>query len=358
MLSDVDTLPRNESLLAAITGDLWTFELVALVYVIVMIVCVRWRTAMRRTSDAWCVPSVLQGLLWAGLAIVLVVSIAIGLGAVPVHYLLHARLSPAAVYQPLALEYTLLRAPADVAQAIIGAGLAGGPALFRVFSPLQVHALLVWGLVLGAGYVVRGLLIQYVGDVAIYVSSHTVSTFDQARDEIKTLVRRVLCSVCGQGGYDRVIVVGHSLGSVVAYDALNGTMLADEVSGALHIERVRRLITFGSPLDKTAFIFRAANAADAPVREALAVTVQPLLVYTPSSAFDWINIHSGNDIISGKLDFYPPARNQVDPQADIPILAHVQFWDNEVLARTIAVACADPFHPALPVVKAYETGHP
>jgi hypothetical protein len=105
------------------------------------------------------------------------------------------------------------------------------------------------------------------------------------------------------------------------------------------------LITFGSPLDKTAFVFRSADSGNAAVREGLAVTVQPLILAPASRGFDWVNIHSRNDIISGALDYYPRVTNVEDPQADIPIWAHTQFWSNQLLAQTLADACVDSFEP-------------
>jgi pimeloyl-ACP methyl ester carboxylesterase len=191
----------------------------------------------------------------------------------------------------------------------------------------------------------RRLLVEYVGDVAIYVSAHTLSTFDQVRDDIKALVRRIVCAIYQQGRYERVVIVGHSLGSLIAYDALNAAMLADALSGAYGVQRTRRFVTFGSPLDKTAFFFRAVDAVTAPIREGLAASVQPLLIYRPSPppTFDWINLRSPHDIISGALDLYPAVDNRTDAQADTPLWAHVQFWSNELLAATIAEACVD--HP-------------
>ena len=49
LLSDTDMLPRNGSLLAALTGDLWTFELVALAYAILLAGCVFTRERRRHS---------------------------------------------------------------------------------------------------------------------------------------------------------------------------------------------------------------------------------------------------------------------------------------------------------------------
>ena len=315
----------SRSLLAALTGDLWTFELLLFALFALFQAALAVRRSFRRRSPSWCLPRAVRAALWLVTGLAAVACVVAGLGVIPAHYWLHQN---GQTYTPGSFEYALLRWPADLVQSRIG---------------LQMHTLIVWAAILYASARLRRLLVEYIGDVAIYVASHTLSTFDQVRDDIKALVRRVVCAVYQQGRYERVIIVGHSLGSVMAYDALNGVMLADSLSAAYGIERTRRLVTFGSPLDKTAFIFRAADALKAPIREGLAASVQPLLIYRPSThpTFDWINLHSPDDIISGKLDLYPDVENRRDPQADTPLWAHVQFWSNELLARTIAEACVD-----------------
>lgn len=70
--------------------------------------------------------------------------------------------------------------------------------------------------------------------------------------------------------YDQVILAGHSLGSVVAYDAL------DRLSNDLNTgnwrfpkdkrERLPGLVTFGSPLDKIALFFWPNNELPSPAK--------------------------------------------------------------------------------------------
>jgi hypothetical protein len=79
--------------------------------------------------------------------------------------------------------------------------------------------------------------------------------------------------------------------------------------------------------------------------------VQPLIVdyekYRPTG-FDWINIWSKMDIVSGELNYYdahddptkisnkwPCVQNMVDLQADVPLYAHLQYWNNDILRRQL-----------------------
>jgi hypothetical protein len=58
-------------------------------------------------------------------------------------------------------------------------------------------------------------------------------------------------------------------------------------------------------------------------------------------SFQWVNIFSKRDWISGPLDFYdvPSAvpgvqkvQNRADPKALVPLAAHTQYWKNHMLA--------------------------
>ncbi len=223
----------------------------------------------------------------------------------------------------------------------------------------------VWPFLIAFSAKVRELMVQYVGDVAIYVTSNKLDRFDEVRSKIKETARTVASAVftAYEPGepkflYHKIAVVGHSLGSVIAYDTLNRLMLEDWLAGgALQVaERTETLVTFGSPLNKTAFLFTIQGTDSMHIRERLASTVQPLIISYPKfRKLKWINVYSGNDIISGKLKFYdlpgyqdpkpgdPPVpdsaiKNVIDKDAAVPLVAHVSYWKNktvwnELLAR-------------------------
>jgi len=211
---------------------------------------------------------------------------------------------------------------------------------------------------------VRNLIIQYVGDVIIYVSSQDLNRWCELRGKIQDTVLKTAKQIysAGKDGsnsdgdhmpYDEVVIVGHSLGSVVAYDTLNALINWDEVemNNTMQVQpRTRHLITFGSPLDKTAFLFRTQVKEPFPIREAMAARKQPLILdyarYRPLGRFEWVNIHSSADIISGELEYYDykdesnpqdfnPIRNERDQDARIPLVAHVQYWENDLLHKEL-----------------------
>ena len=162
----------------------------------------------------------------------------------------------------------------------------------------------------------RWFLVQSVGDVAAYVSAHRASRFVEIRraiqDAARGVARNVYAARDGESGapqYAHVMMVGHSLGSVIAYDMLNDSIngdLAATAGAGPFLDVVRRtklLLTLGSPLDKTAFLFRT-QKDDAPLREALAAAAQPMIVSYENRPARWINIWSPNDWICGSLEYY------------------------------------------------------
>jgi len=207
------------------------------------------------------------------------------------------------------------------------------------------HWLVIWGFLLLASWIVKNLLIQYMGDVAAYVDSHSLDRFDDIRNRIKTTVFEHAKAVYANSQYERIAMMGHSLGSAITYDTLNALINYD----ALHenkldvIKRTKLLLTFGSPLDKLAFIFASQINKATVTREALAATLQPLVqAYLPFRNIKWINVYSKRDIVSGSLEFYDDKNdanysplckvdNVEDLDAKIPLAAHIEYWDNRKL---------------------------
>lgn len=213
-----------------------------------------------------------------------------------------------------------------------------------------------WFILVGEGLLARYFLVEYVGDVAAYVSPYKDSKFDKLRQKIQKVGLDVGKTIYGFGQpnvtvphYDKIIVVGHSLGSVLAYDTLNALINLDNVSAPAEKQgvarRTRALLTFGSPLDKTAFIFRVQVSNPGQwIREQLVASIQPLVLaysYRPVDSFEWLNIWSRMDVISGELNYYddpaiptdrlPHINNRTDSHAWLPLAAHVQYWNSPLL---------------------------
>ena len=203
-----------------------------------------------------------------------------------------------------------------------------------------------WPMLIVISAFVRKFLVQYLGDVAAYVTPHTLDRFFDLRREIRQMVRTALRAVYelkeNSRGYDKVVVVGHSLGSVIVYDALNSMINEDILNGGnLNVvSRTPLLLTFGSPLDKTAFLFAIQKSNVSEARDALAAAVQPFLQAWNLRPNRWVNIYTPWDIIGGALGFYDPPNelshpkavcNLIDPEATTLLAAHTEYWEDPML---------------------------
>ncbi|MGC9158503.1 MAG: hypothetical protein ACP5FH_05885 [Terracidiphilus sp.] len=246
--------------------------------------------------------------------------------------------------------------------------------LSRAHLGQGILALLLWAVVIYVALRMRSLLTLYAGSVAAYLSPYKDSRFEDLRNRIQKVgldaARLIYDGHTLASGwipkYEKVVILGHSLGSVIAYDTLNAMInleAAKNKAGAPNgvVERTAALITFGSPLDKTAFLFRVQldprrNRMDpgGELRETMVCAVQPLITSYSRYRFNpdaephgpkWINLWSPMDVISGRLDYYDdpavgrqaPAhvQNLIDPEARIPILAHTQYWTKRLLRGTV-----------------------
>lgn len=221
------------------------------------------------------------------------------------------------------------------------------------------------GILLGA-WLLKGALTNNVADVAVYTTMDEKSSSFQAREEIlngaMVAIKEILNS---PENYDQVIIAGHSLGSVVAYDLVNKLIIEAEANKggkdkkAVSYEQLRKLkgmVTFGSPLDKTYYFFRQ-DVPDSqairgqilsylhgfrlkrsyrdyyPYQFAKTRQMNLQLGFTPLKDFHWLNVYAFADPVSGYLDHY-----HVDSQFSRPYwfygYCHLQYWgDKEMYAR-------------------------
>ena len=225
---------------------------------------------------------------------------------------------------------------------------------------------LVWLGLFAVSLIVRRFLIQYIGDVAAYITPHKLDRFFELRTKIRQWVLDVAQAVYfdreeGQLTYARIGIIGHSLGSVVVYDVLNRLLVDDELDDRVSqvVDRTQVLVTFGSPLDKIAYLFGLQGHQTTATREALAASLQPLILNYPlfRSKLSWTNVHSSHDIFSGELKFYDDVsadgyqhgmevHHVVDPDAVMPLIAHTEYWSGTTiyseLYQGLSVSKQDP----------------
>jgi hypothetical protein len=204
------------------------------------------------------------------------------------------------------------------------------------------------------------IIVGYVGDVAIYTTTDEKSKFSAIRNQILAVSQSLLLDLLADKGYDRVILAGHSLGSVIAYDTLNRINLQANVDAdtAALLPRLKGLVTFGSPLDKIAFFFRQhTKPAEAvrrkilaalhsfrakdldPPEPAYAMTTQVTAKFDPK--LPWLNFFDEVDPVSGHLDFYENVDNRKLSLGAPWGVAHVAYWANQEFYEEIFASLLD-----------------
>jgi hypothetical protein len=193
------------------------------------------------------------------------------------------------------------------------------------------------------------IIVGYIGDIAIYTTTDEKSRKYRIRQQILKECQSQVEAILEDSRYDRVIIAGHSLGSVIAFDTLNRINIKSNLpSGAkLRIDKITGLITFGSPLDKIAFFFREHTTAQEYIRRQIKSHLHSFKAKTLDDQNDdlilsnpiqhnlddvlWVNYYSKSDPISGHLDFYQIAEED-NVLLDLPEfwgVAHVGYWTHQ-----------------------------
>ncbi len=231
-------------------------------------------------------------------------------------------------------------------------------------------------------------LTNVIGDLAVYNSIDPKSSLYKIRSEIlsgavnavKYLVdlpdEEMTCDrkdiVCLN--YGRVIIAGHSLGSQIAFDAINRlTQMVSmgEIGGvgtggdyidhngkprALKsretiLENIRDLlcglVTFGSPLDKIAFFLRSQAPDEQYLRGQMLENFHSFkqkkwfddseIKYVLDAPFNrifddikWYNFHDSGDPISGHLDYYKNMTNKrCSYKKKVRRFTHGDYWTDQ-----------------------------
>ncbi|MCU0444210.1 MAG: hypothetical protein MUE85_04775 [Microscillaceae bacterium] len=205
-------------------------------------------------------------------------------------------------------------------------------------------------------------IMDYIGDVTVYTTIDDKSEHYNIRQKILNGAVEHIISLLEDDDYEQVIIAGHSLGSVIAYNAISRiSLLINLPQNAklreLATQKLKGLITFGSPLDKIYFFFREMSAEQDYVRrqivahsysfkasEAYKEDIQDLMAQNPNalmlnSEVDakilddivWLNFHHQNDPVSGHLDFYEGLENiecifENQPDNRWGFHAHLGYW--------------------------------
>jgi hypothetical protein len=166
------------------------------------------------------------------------------------------------------------------------------------------------------------------------------SKFTSARNDILGLVVAKLETLLKS---DReVFVAGHSLGSVIAFHAINRVVVAERLGTNKPdgFDKLKGFLSFGSPLDKFYYFFRDRDLKR-PVRAQIDSALYGLQrassgrrygdaefeEYQPlvPAGFRWWNAWSPTDPLGHRVDFYSP---QLQRSFRYGLKGHTGFWND------------------------------
>jgi hypothetical protein len=211
-------------------------------------------------------------------------------------------------------------------------------------------------------------IVGYLGDVAVYVNTSEVrkefsirkAIIEKMIDHLNFLLginlntkkfnrepRRTKNDegdIKPERDYDDIVIVAHSLGSVIAYDALNRVLYPNGSEEAqVAKEKIRHLFTVGSPLEKIWYYFRDHSHPDDPVYQGIIGELKGVKKKGPDekSQLDncaWTNIWAFTDVISSRLDRYGDGvENKHDHETNhkLWILNHLKYWYSSMAMKHI-----------------------
>ena len=218
-----------------------------------------------------------------------------------------------------------------------------------VDPPPGVGALLVTlvvGLLWLGAFPLARLLVRTLGDVEVYATYTEASERHKTREAVIAEAVTVLRRALEDPARPRVLLVGHSLGSVVAWDALR--VLALEVAaggplGRAALARLDRVVTYGSPVDKIRYFHFMDDKNDptfAAVLEALRADTRVPPFDERAGGLAWDNYYDPADLVGGQLES-PNDRAMTAPVRNVavscgafpnPFTCHVSYLEGtEVL---------------------------
>jgi len=229
------------------------------------------------------------------------------------------------------------------------------PAFAAKLKPTWENVIALVPVVLGALGVKR-FLRDHVGDVQQFVSyQETEALYERRRRVIASAVRQLEHVLCDDA-CKRVLIVSHSLGTAVAFDALRDVAERniahaqdDPFKGPTPLKKIEHFVTLGSPIDKINYFF-IATQSKYRIYEVLVNSLRGDMGSAPFSKVGrqphvhWINYWDRGDPISGPLDSVigrSLGRNHVDNVrlcnlvVPNPLQSHTDYYGNQRLIEDL-----------------------
>jgi len=179
--------------------------------------------------------------------------------------------------------------------------------------------------------ILQQFFVYFLQDVMIYTTRDQNSDFYGLRSKILELVSAQIeaaCSddACDGRGYERVFVLGHSLGSTICLDAIIQFYQACRQGSKdwTSFQRLRGFVTFGTALEKTKYFTDTLDPSPSAAADqwrndlygtlfTLAPSVLDVSQRSSRTGIFWVNYWYPLDIVSNAIDSYRSYMRPGDP---------------------------------------------
>jgi len=155
---------------------------------------------------------------------------------------------------------------------------------------------------------VRTTFVDYIGDIEVYVTRDSKSARFAAREEIRSRAVDVIkAALMSAEKYEDVVVLGHSLGSVIGLDAIREVRREAGRTDLTQADfrALKSFVTFGSPLEKTRFFFERLSPDDPRQWRGFLREIQQTFAQDADTGrISWTNFWYFPDVVANSLATY------------------------------------------------------
>lgn len=212
------------------------------------------------------------------------------------------------------------------------------------------------GLVSFVGFLGFGkLLANYLGDVEAWSTYSETDSKNIARNKVLDHGMEILSHALNDEGCDRVVVVGHSLGTSIANDSMlalarhnRAVDIRKPMDSVVPLNKIDQFITLGSPIDKMEYFFESFTSEShrfKRVKDALRGDINtPPFSNRRIPRIHWVNFWDDGDPISGPLQSPSGSDRFLQKVDDVhvatysfpaPAASHSGYFENRTVIGTL-----------------------
>ena len=170
------------------------------------------------------------------------------------------------------------------------------------------------------GYGIRGFLRHYLGDLYLWTTYEETAAKNEKRRKILNSSIGYLSHVLSDEACERVVVIGHSMGTTVSHDTIlelarfnRAKKKKDSIRENLPLDRIKQFVTFGSVIDKVHYLFET--------------------VSSPSYRYTAVVDEIRGDLGTLPFSSYFERKDEAE-KLPLPHIHWINFWDQADLASS------------------------